>query len=108
MAELIERLERLVKPRRALREALKRDYQSPAVSPDWTPPPSEEDKAAVLELLAKHGIEFDDHGRMRPPESEALTRADIARIRRESGVFRLLDENDPRVKARLREMGAAE
>ncbi len=107
MAELIERLDRLVKPRRVLRDALKREYHPPAVSPDWTPPPSEEDKAAVLELLAKHGIEFDEHGRMRPLETEPLTEADIRRVREESGIFRLLDENDPRVQARLREMGEA-
>lgn len=107
MAELIERLDRLVKPRRALHEALRREYQPPAVSPDWTPRPSEEDKAAVLELLAEHGIRFDDHGRMRPPETEPMTEADIRRVRKESGAFRLLDEDDPRVQARLREMGAA-
>ncbi len=105
MAELIERLDRLVKPRRALREALKREYQPPATSPDWTPPPSEEDKAAVLDLLAKNGITFDEHGRMRPQETAPLSAADIRHIREESGVFRLLDETDPRVQARLREMG---
>lgn len=107
MAELVERLDRIVKPRRVLREALRREYRPPAVSPDWTQPPSEEDKVAVLELLAENGITFDEHGRMKPMEAEPLTEADIRRVREESGLFRLLDEDDPRVQARLREMGAA-
>lgn len=106
MAELVEPLDRLVGPRRALREALRRGYREPEVSPDWIPPPSEEDKAAVIDLLAKHGYSVDEKtGRVRPPEVEPLTAAERKRIAEETAAFRLLDENDPRVRARLREMG---
>lgn len=106
MAELVEPLDRLVGPRRTLREALRRGYRKPEVSPDWIPPPSEEDKAAVIDLLAKHGYSVDEKtGRVRPPDVEPLTAAERKRIAEETAAFRLLDENDPRVRARLREMG---
>lgn len=105
MAELVEPLDRLVGPRRALREALRRGYREPEVSPDWIPPPSEEDKAAVIDLLAKHGYAVDHNGRVRPPETTPLTAEERKRVADETAAFLLLDENDPRVRARLREMG---
>lgn len=106
MAELVEPLDRLVGPRHALREALRRGYRKPEVSSDWIPPPSEADKAAVIDLLAKHGFAIDEAtGGIRPPEAELMTDADRKRVAEQTAAFRLLDENDPRVQARLREMG---
>lgn len=105
MAELTERLERLVKPRRALREALRNGYRAPQTSPDWIAPPSEADKAAVTELLAEHGLLVDDAGRVRRLENEPLSRGARRRVAEETARFRLLDDDDPRVQARLQEMG---
>jgi len=107
VAELIERIKPLVEPRQSLREALMRGYRAPELSPDWVPPPSEEDKRAVAVLLERHGYAIDHTGRVRPPETEPMTPADRQRIAAETASFRLPDESDPRVQARLREMGIA-
>jgi hypothetical protein len=108
MAELLDPLDRLVAPRHALREALRRGYREPEVSPDWIPPPSEEDKAAVIDLLAKHGYAVDHNGRVRPPEAVPMTAEEKKRVADETAAFRLPDKNDPRVQARLREMGVGD
>ena len=71
------------------------------------PPPTEEQKAEVDALLAEHGIVVDEHGRLRPLEREPMTQAQHAKMRDELAAFRLLDEDDPRVQKRLREMGDA-
>jgi hypothetical protein len=105
VSEIQERLDRLVKPRYALRQTLRRHYEPTARSPDWMPPPTEEEKKAVFDLLAAHGISLDVHGRVILPDEEPITRKDLARVHAETRHFRLPDEDDPRVMARLREMG---
>jgi hypothetical protein len=45
------------------------------------------------------------HGRVILPDEEPITRKDLARVHAETRHFRLPDEDDPRVRARLREMG---
>lgn len=104
MVELVEQLDVLVAPRQALHEALRRGYRPPATSTDWVAP-SAEDHAAVLSLLAKHGFTVDHTGRVRPPEREPMSRDVRHRVADETRTFRLPDEDDPRVQARLREMG---
>lgn len=106
IAELVERLERIVRPRRALLDGLRRGYREPETSPDWLAP-SEDDKEAVVELLQRHGFSIDPDGRPRPPEREPLTAEQRRQITEQTKAFRLLPEDDPRVQARLREMGAA-
>lgn len=106
LCELVERMEHLVIPRKALLEALCRGYRQPELSPDWIPP-SPEDMAAVEEILAEHGYSIDHEGRVRPPEQEDLTPEIRRRIKAETRAFKLLPENDPRVQARLREMETA-
>lgn len=107
LAELMRLTDRIVKPREALRQALRQRYRQPEVSPDWIAPPSEADKAAVADLLAKHGLSADERSRVRPPETEPMTRETRRQVRDELAVFRLPPEDDPRVQARLREMGVA-
>lgn len=104
MAELVLRLDRLVKPRQALQEALGRGYVPFPDSPDWVPPPTEADKAAVAALLAEHGYRIEPDGRVRPPPQEPLTKRDRERVAAETAAFRLPDADDPRVLARLRQM----
>lgn len=105
LCELVERMEHLVVPRKALLDALCRGYREPEVSPDWIAP-SPEDMAAVEEILAEHGYSIDHTGRVRPPEREDLTPEIRRRVEAETRGFKLLPENDPRVQARLREMEA--
>jgi hypothetical protein len=105
MSELVQGLDRLVRPRHALRNALRQPYRPAETSPDWAPPPSEKVLAAISDLLAAHGIVADEYGRMRPPEREPLTSAQRRQVRNECAVFRLPDEDDPRVQERLRQMG---
>lgn len=105
MAELVGPLDRMTAPRKALWEALRRGYKLPETSPYWIAP-SDVDKAAVDELLEKHGYSVGPGGRVRPPEREPLTREIRRKVYAETKAFRLPDENDPRVQARLREMGA--
>ncbi len=106
LAELTERLDRMMKPRRALAKPLRRGYRPPEYSPDWIPP-NPEDKAAVRAKLAEFGYGIDDAGRAHPLEQEP-PRAEILRqVAEETKRFRLPDEDDPRVQARLREMGEA-
>lgn len=105
MAELVEGIDRLVKPRRALRDALRSGYRPPPSARPETPPLTAEEKAAVDALLAAHG--FDERGiKIRPPESEPLTREQRQAVADELRAFRLPDPDDPRVQARLREIGA--
>lgn len=106
LAELLDRMEHLIHPRKALRDALRRGYREPEVSPDWISP-SLEDRAAVEAILVEHGYSIDHTGRMRPPEREGLTPEIRRQIHEETTAFRLLPEDDPRVQTRLREMGAA-
>lgn len=106
MAELNERISLIVGPRKALLVALRRGYQPPETSPDWIEP-SDVDKAAVTELLAKHGYSIDRTGRVYSPEAEPLTPEARRKIADEIKAFRLLPEDDPRVQARLREMAAS-
>ncbi len=82
-AELAERLDRLVAPRHALRVALQRGYRKPEYSPDWTPPPTPEQKLQVDALLAEYGIMVDERGRVRPLEREPVALADMKRAERE-------------------------
>lgn len=82
-AELSEKLDRLVVARKALRDALKRGYRQPEYSPDWIPPPTDEQKREVDALLAEHGILVDERGRVRPLEPEPVVLADVERAERE-------------------------
>jgi hypothetical protein len=82
-AELADQLDRLVGPRLALRATLQRGYRKPEYSPDWTPPPTEDEKREVMELLERHGIRLDDRGRIRPLEREPVLLADMERAERE-------------------------
>ena len=86
-AELVDRLDRIVAPRKALMEALRRGYREPEHSPEWTPP-TEEQKREVLELLAKNGIRLDERGRVRPMERAPMTAADRQRMDAELAEFR--------------------
>jgi hypothetical protein len=104
MHELIERLDRVVRPRRALAAALKRGYTPPETSPDWIPPSADE-KAAVAEFLGTHGFAGEASRYERPLKATPLSAADRQRVAAECDVFRLPDVDDPRVQARLREMG---
>jgi hypothetical protein len=105
MAELTERLEHIVTPRRTLRDTLRRGYRKPETSPDWIPPTADE-KAAVEGYLAAHGFSGDKpYRRERPLESEETTRQKRQEVAAELRSFRLPDVDDPRVQARLREMG---
>lgn len=79
MAELTERLERLVRPRRALCDALRRGYQPPQTSPDWIPPTADE-KEAVAGFLVAHGIVGDPAPRERAIEAEPMTARDRQRV----------------------------
>jgi hypothetical protein len=92
MAELEERLNVLVAPRQALRDALKRGYREPEYSPDWTPPPTAEQVAEARKFLAENGVSLDEngivHGRERPLERRPMTREDRARMARELAEFR--------------------
>lgn len=106
LCELVERLEHLVTPRKALREALRRGYREPEFSPDWIPP-SPDERAAVEQILAEHGYSIDPEGRVRPPEREELTPEVRRKVEAETRAFKLLPEDDPRVQARLREMDAS-
>ncbi len=107
LAELTERLNRLLRPRRALNQALRKGYQKPETSPDWIPPTKDE-KTAVSEFLLRRGLVLDrSRGKERPLETEPLTRERRKQIAEETAAFKLIDEDDPRVQARLREMAAA-
>ncbi len=106
IAELKPSLDRLVVPRRALLIALERGYRQPEKSPDWIPPTADE-KAAVDAFLAAHGFSGEWRGRERPLEDDpAATREQRRLALDELRHFRLPDVTDPRVQARLREMGA--
>ena len=108
MGELRDRMDPLLRPRQTLRDALRRGYQPPVTSPDCVPRPTEEQKAEVAALLAKHGIAVDQYGRLRPPEREPMTKERAAALRAELAAFRLPGEDDPRVQKRLRDMRADE
>jgi hypothetical protein len=71
-AELAERLDRIVKPRHALRSAIERGYRKPDVPPEQRVPLSDEGRREIDELLARHGIRLDHRGRVRPMEREPL------------------------------------
>jgi hypothetical protein len=106
IAELIERLKLLMRPRQALRKALQRGYRASAELPDWMPP-SAADKAAVTELLTANDIPLDGQRHEGSLEREPMTPAVRAQLKQEFTDFRLLPEDDPRVQARLREMEEA-
>jgi hypothetical protein len=107
MSELTARLNRLVAPRLALLDGLRQGYRAPEVSPAWIPPKpvTEEERAEVEAMLAKWGFVTDEHGRVRPVEQEPLTPAKRREIAAQTQNFKLLPPDDPRVLARLREMG---
>lgn len=105
LAELTPRLDRLVSPRQALLRAIERGYREPEVSPDWIPPTAAE-KAEVHSMLEKHGLVVDaTTGKVRPVEPEVSTAEHLRIAAASLKGFRLPDEDDPRVQARLREMG---
>jgi hypothetical protein len=109
LAELIERLDRLMKPRRALREALARGYRKPEPKP---PPPSEQDIPEVRDLLVANGLSTPRGPRERPLEHTWPTRAQRAAVDEETAhrrVTRIVDvsDDDPRLQAWLKEMGAS-
>ena len=102
MSELIARLNRLVASRHALLEGLRRGYRAAEVS---TKPVTDEERAEVEAMLAKYGFVTDATGRVRPLEREPLTREKRREIAAQVQSFKLLPPDDPRVVARLREMG---
>ena len=86
--ELIGRIERRVRPRRALQDALERGYAAPQTSPDWQKPTAEEVSDAEA-LLRKHGFTTDRiAGRIRPPERVPMTSADRKQMADELAAFR--------------------
>lgn len=87
LAELVELLEPIVRPRRELLNALRCGYREPEVSPDWVRPTAAE-IADAKALLRQHGIEIDHRGRLHPREVEPMTRADHERMQRELAEFR--------------------
>lgn len=104
-AELRERLERIVAPRRKLSEALRTGYREPETSPDWIAP-TDEEKARVDALLAENGIVVTPAGRVRRIEQlTPMTDRDRARVTAETRSFRLPDPDEPGVRSRLRDMG---
>ena len=108
MSELIARLNRLVAPRHALLDGLRRGYRGPPeVSPAWIAPKpvTDEERAEVEAMLAKYGFVTEATGRVRPIEEEPLTREKRREIAAQVQSFKLLPPDDPRVVARLREMG---
>ena len=96
MSELIARLDPLVASRHALLDGLRRGYRKPEVSPAWIAPKpvTDEERAEVEAMLAKNGF-----------EREPLTREKRREIAAQVQSFKLLPPDDPRVVARLREMG---
>lgn len=94
--ELRRELDRITTPRRALLDALKRGYQPTETEPSWRPPTAAE-KAAVAALLGEY------RDRERPVEVDPAARNRA--VREESRQFTLPPADDPRVRARLREMG---
>jgi hypothetical protein len=110
MSELTGRLNRLVAPRHALLDGLRGGYREPEVSPAWIAPKpvTDEERAEVDALLAEYGIITDEMGRVRPIEQEPLTREKRREIAAQARNFKLLPPDDPRVLARLREMGVEE
>jgi hypothetical protein len=108
MSELVARLDRLVAPRHALLDGLRRGHRQPEVSSDWIPPKpvTAEERAEVGALLAQYGFITDETGRVRPIEQEPLTPEKRHEIAAQTRNYRLLPPDDPRVLARLREMEA--
>lgn len=86
-AELVERLDRLVKPRHALRSAIERGYQ-PSEAEAPREPLTAEDLREIDDLLARHGIRFDERGRVRSIEQSPMTRNDRERMASELAEFR--------------------
>ena len=104
LAELIEPMDRMMRPLQSQAAALRRGYHPP---PQPAPPPSDEDKAAVTELLKERGLSVDHHGRTRPIEETPEDRAKRRQAVEELKTFRLPDDDDPAVQARLRQMGVS-
>ncbi|HEX5321477.1 MAG TPA: hypothetical protein VFW46_20130 [Stellaceae bacterium] len=83
IAELIDPLDRLVRPRKALRRALvSGKYQPPETSPDWIAP-TPEDIAEAEALLRAHGLWDAETGRPKehrnlPPMPSAAERERMA------------------------------
>jgi hypothetical protein len=111
--ELAERLKRLIAPRLALRHALQRDYDPLETSPHWIPPTVDEKAAVsqlVSDLLKRQGFS-DRRARARlegwpfQNDSELFNANAMKRVYAETKSRKLLAEDDPRVQARLREMG---
>lgn len=107
MSELTARLNRLVAPRHALLDGLRRGYRESEMSPGWIAPKpvTDEERAEVEAMLVQHGIITDEMGRVRPVEQEPLTPQKRREIAAQARNFKLLPPDDPRVVARLREMG---
>ena len=107
MSELIARLDPLVASRHALLDGLRRGYREPEVSPAWIAPKpvTDEERAEVEAMLAKYGFVTEAMGRVRQIEQEPLTREKRREIAAQVQSFKLLPPDDPRVVARLREMG---
>lgn len=85
--ELRDQLDRLVRPRQALREAMRRGYEPPEAK-DPRRPLTEEDRRKIDEILARCGFRFDDRGRVRSLEREPITKADRDRMKAELAEFR--------------------
>jgi hypothetical protein len=107
LAELVEPIARAAAPREALAAALRQGYRPPEVSPDWLPPTAEE-KSIVNGLLQAEGIAGAAAQREHPLEVEPFTAADRRRVFEETRHFLLPTKDDPRVLARLRELGIEE
>ena len=106
MSELTARLNRLVAPRHALLDGLRRGYLAPEISPAWIAPKpvTDEERAEVEAMLAEYGIITDETGRVRAIEQEPLTPQKRREVAAQARNFKLLPPDDPRVLARLREM----
>lgn len=81
-AELAEQLDRITKPRHALRETLRRAYRGPEREPERAPL-TDAERQEIDDMLKRHGIRLDDRGRVRPIEDRApLRKIDPARDER--------------------------
>lgn len=79
-SEIVDPLERIVIPRKALRDALMRGCSAPELEPK-RPLVTEQDKREIDEALKKLGIKLDERGHKLAPEP--MTKADREQMARE-------------------------